>query len=86
VRKAGTVRDGDRLGPWLDGVALRVARRARQRAARATSDSLLTLPAREPAEGVGDEWLTRLVDAAKAATAMADNLPPPAHNSPTSPV
>lgn len=34
VRRAATIRDPDRLGPWLHGVALKVARRARQQAAR----------------------------------------------------
>ena len=34
VRRAAAIRDGDRLGPWLYGVALKVARRARQQAAR----------------------------------------------------
>ena len=29
VRKASSIRDGDRLGPWLYGVAYRVASRAR---------------------------------------------------------
>src|SRR3954452_19183311 len=31
VAKAGTLRDGDGLGPWLHGVARRVATRARSR-------------------------------------------------------
>lgn len=34
VKKAGSIRDGGRLGPWLHGVARRVATRARGRAAR----------------------------------------------------
>lgn len=34
VRKAGSIRNGQSIGPWLHGVALRVARRARARAAR----------------------------------------------------
>jgi RNA polymerase sigma factor (sigma-70 family) len=34
VRKAKSVRSGDRLGPWLYGVAFRVAMKARARAAR----------------------------------------------------
>src|SRR5262245_19021409 len=33
VRKAGSLRDRDRLGPWLHGVAHRVAVRARAQAA-----------------------------------------------------
>jgi RNA polymerase sigma factor (sigma-70 family) len=34
VRKAGTIRRRDTIGPWLHGVAARVAQRARQRSAR----------------------------------------------------
>ena len=34
VRKAGSIRDRERLGPWLHGVAHRVAARARSQAAR----------------------------------------------------
>lgn len=34
VRRAGSLRDGDRLGPWLYGVALKVAHRVRSRSAR----------------------------------------------------
>jgi RNA polymerase sigma factor (sigma-70 family) len=34
VRRAGTLRDRDRLGPWLHGVAYRIARRTRAHAAR----------------------------------------------------
>ena len=34
VRKAGSIRRRDTIGPWLHGVALRVARRARHRSAR----------------------------------------------------
>lgn len=34
VRKAGSIRDGGRLGPWLHGVARRVALRSRARSAR----------------------------------------------------
>lgn len=34
VRKAVSIRDGDRLGPWLYGVAHRVARRVRAQGAR----------------------------------------------------
>jgi RNA polymerase sigma factor (sigma-70 family) len=34
VRRAAAIRDRDRLGPWLYGVALKVAHRARQQAAR----------------------------------------------------
>jgi RNA polymerase sigma factor (sigma-70 family) len=34
VRRVGSIRKGDSIGCWLHGVAVRVARRARQRAAR----------------------------------------------------
>ena len=34
ARRAGSIRDGDRLGPWLHGVARRVATRSRALAAR----------------------------------------------------
>ncbi len=34
LRKAGALRDGERLGPWLHGVAFRVAARVRARAIR----------------------------------------------------
>src|SRR5712672_924967 len=34
VRKAGQIRDADHLGPWLYGVATRVATKARAQAAR----------------------------------------------------
>ena len=34
VRRAGSIRDPGRLGPWLHGVARRVAMRARSEAAR----------------------------------------------------
>ena len=34
VRRAGSIRDPGRLGPWLHGVARRVAMRARAEAAR----------------------------------------------------
>src|SRR5262249_23589380 len=34
LRKAGTLRDADALGPWLHGVAYRVAARVRSNSAR----------------------------------------------------
>src|SRR5438270_1725623 len=34
ARRAGSIQDGDRLGPWLHGVARRVAARSRALAAR----------------------------------------------------
>ena len=59
VRRAGTLRDGDRLGPWLHGVALKVARRARQEASRRaekeTGGDALT--AFEPSRGAKPETL-----------------------------
>ncbi len=47
VRKAGTLRDRDRLAPWLYGVAYRVARRARAASRRSRGRS--ELGEREPA-------------------------------------
>jgi len=48
VRKAGRLRDADRLGPWLHGVATRVASKARVRSARHRPEPLLhDVPARE---------------------------------------
>jgi RNA polymerase sigma factor (sigma-70 family) len=41
VRKAGRLRDPDRLGPWLYGVATRVAAKARARAARRRHEPLV---------------------------------------------
>ncbi len=38
LRKAGSLRDGESLGPWLHGVAYRVAARIRARAARRTGE------------------------------------------------
>ncbi len=56
VRKAGQIRDADRLGPWLYGVATRVATKARARDARRKSRmaSPVDLPA--PPEDRAD-WL-----------------------------
>ena len=34
IRKAGTLRDADQLGPWLHGVAFRIATRARSDSSR----------------------------------------------------
>jgi RNA polymerase sigma factor (sigma-70 family) len=48
VRKARQLRNADRLGPWLYGVATRVAKKARAREARRRG-SLLALPADIPA-------------------------------------
>ncbi|HEV3121910.1 MAG TPA: sigma-70 family RNA polymerase sigma factor, partial [Isosphaeraceae bacterium] len=54
LRKAGSLRDGDLLGPWLHGVASRIAVRARSQAAR-----------RRAIEGLGARNLA--VDASPAA-------------------
>jgi RNA polymerase sigma factor (sigma-70 family) len=40
LRKAGTLRDADGLGPWLDGVAYRVATRIRSNAAHRPAEEL----------------------------------------------
>ena len=53
ARKAAQVRAPDRLGPWLYGVATRVARKARTRAARHRHEPLTEYPARERREA---EW------------------------------
>jgi RNA polymerase sigma factor (sigma-70 family) len=61
VRKAGALRDGERIGPWLYGVALRVARRARQqRDRRRGREAGAVEPASLPApEGLDHEALAR---------------------------
>ena len=53
VRKGGRLRDPDRLGPWLHGVATRVARKARARASRRKDEALIDVPAREDGSA---EW------------------------------
>jgi RNA polymerase sigma factor (sigma-70 family) len=53
ARKAARLRAPDRLGPWLHGVATRVARKARKRAARHRHEALTEYPARERREA---EW------------------------------
>jgi RNA polymerase sigma factor (sigma-70 family) len=52
VRKARTIRDPDRLGGWLRGVAVRVARRARVRAARRSAVERPLVAAGDPATQV----------------------------------
>ncbi len=76
ARRAGSIRDGDRLGPWLHGVARRVAARARALAARRRAvegpggeDRAVTPP--DPPEGaelreVLDEELARLPEKYRA--------------------
>jgi RNA polymerase sigma factor (sigma-70 family) len=53
ARKAARLRAPDRLGPWLYGVATRVARKARKRAARHRHEALTEYPARDRPEA---EW------------------------------
>jgi RNA polymerase sigma factor (sigma-70 family) len=50
ARKAARLRAPDRLGPWLYGVATRVARKARKRAARHRHEVLTEYPARDRRE------------------------------------
>lgn len=47
VQKARQLRDADRLGPWLYGVATRVATKARARSARRKPEPLFDVHARE---------------------------------------
>jgi RNA polymerase sigma factor (sigma-70 family) len=53
ARKAAQIRDPDRLGPWLYGVATRVAMRARARAARHRHEPLAEYSTGEP---LSAEW------------------------------
>src|SRR3954447_20115140 len=53
ARKAARLRAPDRLGPWLYGVATRVARKARTQAFRHRHEALTDCPARERREA---EW------------------------------
>ena len=54
VRKAKQLRDPDRLGPWLYGVARRVATKARTRTARHRHEPLVDVCSREESRA---EWL-----------------------------
>jgi RNA polymerase sigma factor (sigma-70 family) len=55
ARKAARLRAPDRLGPWLYGVATRVARKARTRAGRHRHEALIEYPARDwPEPGWSD--------------------------------
>jgi RNA polymerase sigma factor (sigma-70 family) len=68
IRKARGIRRADRLGPWLYGVAIRVARKARLRAAR-LAEYRRALPDAipDPAEsGAVPDWLP-ILDAELAA-------------------
>ncbi len=72
VRKAGGLRDQEALGPWLHGVAYRVASRARADAARrrrrespderAMALALAPAPSREELRRLLDEEILRLPD------------------------
>ncbi len=56
VRKAGQIRDADRLGPWLYGVATRVATKARARDVRRKSRMVGPVDLPSPLEDRSD-WL-----------------------------
>jgi RNA polymerase sigma factor (sigma-70 family) len=64
VRKAGGLRKPERLGPWLHGVALRTALKARERAARRRECRIPVEPAASPTSE-GSDWREAL-DAAIA--------------------
>ena len=87
VKRAGSIRDPGRLGPWLHGVARRVAMRARAEAARRRSHQDLSGPAvvaEEPAVrpasraegddvlGVIDEEVARLPSRYRDAVVLCD--------------
>jgi len=70
IRKAGTLRDAEQLGPWLHGVAFRIATRARsdasrrreceRRGARAEAVEGESVPDRECLRRIIDEEVNRL--------------------------
>ncbi|QDV35085.1 sigma-70 family RNA polymerase sigma factor [Tautonia plasticadhaerens] len=65
ARKAGSLRDPDRLGPWLYGVAHRVAVRARADALRRRTRELLIDPearGQSQSEGADRDDLRRAID------------------------
>ncbi len=82
IRKAGGLRDGDRLANWLYGVAHRVATRARsdahRRRSRERPGGEEVAVASEPVEdrielrAVLDDELTRLPDRLRAAVVLCD--------------
>jgi RNA polymerase sigma factor (sigma-70 family) len=82
VRRAGTLRDRQRLGPWLYGVAHRVAVRARAQAARRHSRErqVTVLPANDPGAdlerleilAVLDDEVSRLPEKYKAVLVLCD--------------
>ena len=66
VKKAGSIRDRELVGPWLHGVATRTARRARASSAlRAARERVAVVPeAREDDAGLESQWpeLRALID------------------------
>ena len=68
VRKAKQLRDPDRLGPWLYGVAKRVATKARTRSARHRHEPLIDLCSRE-------EFRTEWLDVMPILDAELERLP-----------
>ena len=64
VRRAGSIRDGEGVGPWLHGVARRVATRARATAARRRARERSDIDVEHAAPGVDPdrEELTAVVD------------------------
>ena len=60
VRKAGSIAHGERIGPWLYGVAYRVARQVREKAARIPTcepEAAAMIPERPPHADPIDDWL-----------------------------
>jgi RNA polymerase sigma factor (sigma-70 family) len=85
VRRAGSIRDAGRLGPWLHGVARRVALRSRSEAARRRADhrqltwaleSVAVRPARQTefddVIGIIDEEVARLPGCYRDAVVLCD--------------
>ena len=81
VRRAGSIRDPDLLAPWLHGVALKVARRAKSdEARRAARERASAVPESvagvEPGSGellaVIDEEIGRLPEAHRRAVVLCD--------------
>ncbi len=82
VRRAGSIRFGKTLGPWLYGVSVRVARRvraviARRSATACDADALESIPDRSPAGHAGldlrlaiDDALARLPASFRAAIVL----------------
>jgi RNA polymerase sigma factor (sigma-70 family) len=82
ARRAKAIRDGNRLGPWLYGVAFRVASRLRSQAVRRSQkeeSTVLDVPAKEQPTmelsdlpPVLDEELARLPEHARATIVLCD--------------